>query len=85
MSMCRCDECGRNFDLDFGGELTDKVALCDSCSDIYYICDGCGEYFYYKEIYETDDELLCEDCYYLEKECKGDLHKYYGVHPKDFM
>ena len=85
MSMCRCSECERAFDLDFGGTLTDKVALCDNCMDRFSICDGCGDYFPYKEVYEVGDELLCDECHYFEVNCKGDLHKYYGVHPSDFI
>ena len=31
MSMCRCDNCEREFDLDFEGGIDDYAELCGKC------------------------------------------------------
>lgn len=50
-----------------------------------FVCSVCGEEFLVEDRKMYLDEEYCPDCYYHEVDCKGDDHKYYGVHPSDFM
>jgi len=65
-----------------------KYLVCSACEDGAYICDGCGQLFH-RDVTKMREskrgDLLCEDCYYFEEDCGGDMYKYNGVSAKDFI
>lgn len=43
--------------------------LCEECiSDNFSYCSACGDYIYNESIHILQDDIYCNDCYFLEKQ-----------------
>ena len=58
----RCDHCGNYFTDRHIWAEDNYRAICNNCSDDYYVCSDCGDIVHYNDVVWHGDEPYCEYC-----------------------
>lgn len=58
-----CEHCGCSIDPDYSCSDPDGNSLCEDCfSERYTSCERCGDVYCHDDVYNCDDEYLCQYC-----------------------